>query len=227
MSTSPDPCLHPGSATPAQREAAAALDGFRLVSARLTVTLLDDPWRARYAFECHLETLGPRPARYWCYQLPAGEPEVCELTAWDARGRLTPRVYPDEPPGARLEVRLREPVHAGERYTFGFGYETGIHPVVAMSGRLRTVTFSDWVSFNIPCALLQVHVELPAGAEPVSAVPACAEDEGSRVSYRLRALSALEPVSFMVAYRRVDRARPSYLRLARAAGSGLQGAGEG
>jgi hypothetical protein len=205
------------------REQRPAMEGFRLVSASVTVTLLDDPQRARYAYDCHLETTGDLPARYWCYHLPTSEPEVSDVRAWDARGRLHPHVYAGEGPGARLEVRLRQAVTRGERYSFGFGYESSIHPVIAVDGRTRVVTYSDWVIFNIPCALLHVYVELPAGAEPLTAVPACAEDEGARITYRIRALRPLETVSFVVAYRRALRARPSYLQAMRAVGSGLLG----
>src|SRR3954469_14649 len=191
------------------RELRPAIEGFRLVSATVTVTLLDDPQRARYAYECHLETTGELPARYWCYHLPADEPEVSDVRGWDARGKLQPRVYAGEGRGARLELRLRQPVGQGERYTFGFGYESTVHPVIAVDGRTQTVTYSDWVIFNIACALLHVHVELPAGAEPIRAVPAGAEDEEARIAYRIRTLRPLETVSFLVAYRRPLRTRPA------------------
>ena len=46
------------------------------MSARVTVTLLPDPRRARYEYELELETIGPVLARYWCYHLPAGPDEV-------------------------------------------------------------------------------------------------------------------------------------------------------
>ena len=117
----------------------------------VTVTLLDDPHRARYEFECHLETTGELPARYWCYRLPADAAEIDDIRAWDARGKLQPRVYGGgEAPGSRLEVRLRDVVLLGERYTFGFGYESSIRPVIAADGRNRTVTYSDWVIFTLP-----------------------------------------------------------------------------
>jgi len=174
--------------------------GFRLVEATLAVTLLDDPHRARFAYECHLETTGDAPARYWCYHLASALPEVSGLRAWDGRGRLQPRIYAADP-GSRLEMRLRYPIRTGERYTFGFGYESSIRPVVVRDRRRSTVTYADWVNFDIPCTLLQVDVELPAGAELVAAVPACAEDDGGRVTHRVRALRPLETVSFLVAYR--------------------------
>jgi hypothetical protein len=207
------------------RELRPGIEGFRLVSATVTVTLLEDAYRARYEYECHLETTGEQPARYWYYHLPADEPEIDEIRAWDGRGRLQPRVYGGDPSGSRLEVRLRDEVRAGERYTFGFGYESSIRPVVVADGRTRTVTYSDWVIFNIPCAVLHVHVELPSGAEPVAAVPACAEDEGGRVSYRIRALRALETVSFLVAYRRVHRPRSTAVPVAVASAAGFLGSG--
>jgi hypothetical protein len=201
------------------------IEGFRLVSAKVTVTLLDDVRRARYEYECHLETTGEVPARYWCYHLPTDEREVGDVRAWDARGKLQPRVYGGEAPGSRLEVRLRDAVRAGERYTFWFAYESSIHPVVAVERRRCTVTYADWVIFNIPCAVLHVHVELPSGAEPVAASPACAEDEGGRVTYRLRALRELETVSFMVAYRRARRPRGGAMRAAATIAAGFLGSG--
>jgi hypothetical protein len=209
------------------RELRPGIEGFRLVSATVTVTLLDDPRRARYEYECHLETTGELPARYWCYHLPADAPEVDDIRAWDARGKLQPRVYAGESPGSRLEVRLRDAVLSGERYTFCFGYESSIRPVIVADRRTCTVTYSDWVIFNIPCAVLHVHVELPSGAEPVAAVPACAEDEGGRVTYRIRALRALETVSFLVAYRRARRPRGGAIRAAAAIAAGFLGSGLG
>jgi len=207
------------------RELRPGIEGFRLVSSTVTVTLLDDPRRARFEYECHLETTGEHPARYWSYHLPTPASEITDIRAWDARGRLQPRVYGGEAPGSRLEVRLRDAVRAGERYTFWFGYESTIRPVVAPEGRNCTVTYSDWVIFNIPCAVLHVHVELPSGAEPVAAAPACAEDEGGRVTYRLRALRPLESVSFMVSYRRARRRRGGAMRAAATMAAGFLGSG--
>lgn len=228
MKTSTRPRKITGAVTTAQhyRELRPGIEGFRLVSAKVTVTLLDDPRRARFEYECHLETTGELPARYWCYHMPADMPELEDIRAWDARGRLQPRIYgDDEGPGSRLEVRLRDAVRAGERYTFWFSYESSIRPVVVPDGRTCTVTYADWVIFNIPCAVLHVHVELPSGAEPVQAVPACAEDEGGRVTYRIRSLRALETVGFVVSYRRVRRRRGSALRAAATIAAGFLGSG--
>jgi hypothetical protein len=196
------PSAPPATATPARDPAdRSGSEGFRLTAAKLTVTLLDDPNRARFAYECHLETTGEVPARYWCYHLPAAVPEVSEIHAWDGRGKLQPRLYASGEAGSRLEVRLRYPLLAGARYTFAFGYECSIRPVVVRDAQRCTVTYADWVSFDIPCTLLQISVELPAGAELVAAVPACAEGDDGRVTYRVRALRPLETVSFLVAYR--------------------------
>ncbi|HYH79077.1 MAG TPA: hypothetical protein VEX86_04750 [Longimicrobium sp.] len=208
------------------RELRPGVEGFRLVSATLTVTLLPDPRRARYEYECHLETLGPVLARYWCYHLPAGGAEVSDLRAWDARGRLSARLDSDDGPGARVEVRLRQPVKPGERYTFSYGYESAIGTVVARDGAARTVTYSDWVIFNLPCTLLHVHVELPRGARVLAVVPAAHEHDEARITYRVRELRPLETVSFVVAYR-VFTQRPGYRRLARAFAAALSREPEG
>ncbi|HSU14793.1 hypothetical protein [Longimicrobium sp.] len=189
------------------REVRPGIDGFRLVSATLTVTLLPEPNRARYEYECHLETLGGVPARYWCYHLPADADELADLRAWDARGKLSARFLAAEAPGTRIEVRLRQPVRTGERYTFTFGYEAVIESVVAAEGRVRTVTYADWIIFNIPCALLHVHVDLPPGAAFVAAVPRCVVSAAGRVTWRVRALRPLEMVAMTVAYRAEARER--------------------
>jgi hypothetical protein len=217
MSTKPRPESIADAITTPQRyrELRPGIDGFRLVTATLTVTLLPDPRRARYEYECQLETLGPVLARYWCYHLPAGAAQVGDLRAWDERGKLSARFLWTEGPGTRAEVRLRQPVKPGECYTFGYGYEASIGSVVAKDGTKRTVTYSDWVIFNIPCLRLHVHVELPLGARALAVVPAAdAQDEG-RITYRVNELRPLEAVSFVVAYR-VSTHRPGYRRLARA-----------
>jgi hypothetical protein len=183
------------------REVRPGIDGFRLVSSTLTITLLAEPGRARYEHECHLETLGCVPARYWCYHLPASAAELGDLRAWDGGGKLSARFLSGEAPGTRIEVRLRQPVRAGERYTFTFGYEAAIRTVVAREGRSRTVTYADWVIFNIPCAVLHLHVELPPGAEYLASVPFCAESAAGRITWRVRALRPLETVTMTVAYR--------------------------
>jgi hypothetical protein len=199
------------------------IEGFRLVSARVTVTLLDDPRRARYEYVCHLETSGGIPARYWTYHVPADPGEIHDLRAWDARGKLQPRIYTGEGRGARLEVRLRAAVAAGERYTFGFGYETEIRPVVAVDGRMRVVTYADWVIFNVACGILHVQVELPRGSEPLMAVPATGEDEGGHITYRYRRLRTLETAMFTVVYRASNRRRPAYMRAAAAVAAAAMG----
>jgi hypothetical protein len=196
------------------REARPGIEGFRLVSATLTVTLLEEPRRARYEYECHLETLGEVPARYWCYHLPADIGELGGLRAWDAGGKLPARFLPGEAPGTRIEVRMRQPVRTGERYTFTFGYEADIRTVVATEWRARTVTYADWVIFNIPCSLLLVHVELPPGATHQAAMPHSAEVQPGRVTWRVRSLRPLELVTMTVAYR-VDACGAVRRRIAR------------
>lgn len=201
------------------RELRPGIDGYRLVSATLTVTLLDDPRRARYEYELQLETVGNALARYWCYHVPAGADELDDLRAWDARGKLHARLLSGDGAGTRIELRLRQPVRTGERYTFSYGYEADLRTVVAVDGRVRTVTYSDWVIFNIPCDALDVHVELPPGATPLAVVPAAGEEEPGRVTHLFRDLRALETASFLVAYERP--AARGYRRIARAITAGL------
>ncbi|HET7234045.1 MAG TPA: hypothetical protein VFJ16_28795 [Longimicrobium sp.] len=197
------------------RELRPGMDGFRLVSATVTVTLLPDPCRARYDYQLELETIGPVLARYWCYHLPVGSDEVEDLRAWDERGRLLARLLYTEGPGSRVEVRLRQPVKPGERYTFSYSYESSIGTVVARDGARRTVTYSDWVIFNIPCDVLHVHVEPPATARVLATVPAAHARGDGCVTWRVTELRALETVSFVVAYR-VSTYRPGYRRIAAA-----------
>lgn len=205
------------------REARPGIDGFRLLAARVTVMLLDDPRVARYEYECDLETTGAAPARTWCYHVPANGGEVSDPRAWDARGKLIPHLWVDDDgPGTRLEVRLRDEVRAGDRYSFGYGYETEIRPLVVEDGRRRTVSVADWVIFNVPCALLDVFVELPGGSEPVQMVPA-AKDEGGRVAYRKRMVRPLETMHYTVGYRSTLRRRPAYRRVVDAAATAVLG----
>jgi hypothetical protein len=209
MTKLPQPSVADAITSPLRyRESRPGLEGFRLVSATVHATLSPCCLRARYEYECHLETTGPVPARYWCYHVPADAAEVDDLRAWDGRGKLTTRLYSGDGPGARVEVRLREPVRAGERYGFGFGYDSAIRPIVAAERGVRTVTYSDWVIFNIPCDRLQVQVTLPPRAALISAIPACAEAEDGRVTYRVRALRPLESVAFAIAFRIAPPPRP-------------------
>lgn len=207
--------------TPQQyRELRPGMDGFRLLSATLTVTLLPDPRCARYEYTCHLETLGPVLARYWCYHLPAAPGDVADIRAWDERGRLMARRLAGDGQGTRLEVRMRQPVKPGERYTFSYSYEAAIGTVVARDGVRRTVTYSDWVIFNIPCTELIVHVEIPRGARLLIAVPAASERDEQRITYRVMDLRELEAVSFVVAYS-ISTQRPGYRTLAAAFAAAL------
>jgi hypothetical protein len=203
------------------RELRPGMEGFRLVSATVTVTLLPDPRRARYEYQCHLETIGPVLARYWCYHLPAAPGEVDDLRAWDERGRLLARLLSGDGRGSRVEVRMRQPVKPGERYTFRYSYESAIGTVVAKDGARRTVTYSDWVIFNLPCDVLEVHVEPPPAARVLAAIPSATERDEARITWRVTNLRALETVSFVVAYR-ISTYRPSYRRLAAAFANALR-----
>lgn len=206
------------------RDARSDLGGFRLLSATLTVELLDDPRRARYQYECRLETTGDVPARYWYYDVPADRGETSDVRGWDARGTLQTHSTPDQAGGVRLEVQMRQPVRRGESCDFAFSYESVIKSVVNEGGRSRTVSYADRVIFNLPCNRLCVRVVLPSRAVRLSAVPAPAREEEGQVTYVLRDVRALETTSYMISYRRNHLGAPFYRWLLSAIGSGIVGA---
>lgn len=206
------------------RDARSDLPGFRLISVTLTVELLEDPRRARYQYECRLETTGDVPARCWYYDVPADRGETSDVRGWDARGTLQTHTLSDDAGGVRLEVRMRRPVRKGESCDFAFSYESVIKSVVMEGGRSRMVSYADWVIFNLPCSRLCVRVVLPPRAVRLSAVPAPAHDEDGQVTYTLRDVRALETTSYMISYRRNHLGAPFYRWLLSAIGSGIIGA---
>jgi hypothetical protein len=212
-------------ATPYEyREVQHGGGGFRLSAVTLTVELLDHPARARYRFDCRVRTTGETPAWYWYYDVPADRGEVTALRGWDAGGTLQTRGAPGGDGGTRVEVRMRHPVRQGEECDFSFGYESVIKSVVVVGGRSRTVTYADWVIFNVPCDVLRLRVVLPTRAVRVAAVPAPPQDEEGQVSYEVRNVRPLETQSYVVAYRRAQIGAPFYRWLLSAIGSGLIGA---
>ncbi|HEX2204167.1 MAG TPA: hypothetical protein VHG91_12745 [Longimicrobium sp.] len=205
------------------RDAIPPNRGFRLLASTVDVELrADDPRRARYRYDCHLETLGDVPALYWYYNVPVDAAEIGEVRAWDAAGGLETRTAPGENGGTQVQVRLRAPVRTYDSYVFGFGYETVIRSVVADGWRSVTVSYSDWVIFNIACDELRVNVRLPPRAALVSTVPPAAP--GGLVTYVHRGLRPLETVHYLVAYHRRHFGAVFYRWLAGAIGSGLIGA---
>ncbi|HEX8904861.1 MAG TPA: hypothetical protein VF771_08480, partial [Longimicrobiaceae bacterium] len=131
-------------ATPSEfREARPDAD-FRLVHAELRVTLLPDPHRARYTFNCELETLGPVAATEWIYNLQAEAAEIADPRAWDRDGGLETSLASLDNGTSLLQVRLRRPVPRGRRYGFTYSYETGIRAVVTRGVLEQTVTYADW-----------------------------------------------------------------------------------
>ncbi|HEU4455693.1 MAG TPA: hypothetical protein VFR81_21700 [Longimicrobium sp.] len=206
------------------REAQHGDGGFRLSAATLTVELLDNPARARYQFDCRLKTTGDTAAYYWYYDVPADRGEVTDLRGFDAGGTLQTRCAPGRDGGTRVEVRMREPVRQGGESEFSFGYESVIKSVVVVGGRSRTVTYADWVIFNVPCDVLRVRVVLPSRALRVAAVPAPPQEEEGQVRYEMRNVRPLETQSYVVAYQRAQIGAPFYRWLLSAIGSGIVGA---
>jgi hypothetical protein len=183
--------------------ATAAIDGFRLVSASMTVRLLDDPHRASYEFRCHLESTDGHSARYWSYHLPSEASELSAVRAWDDEGDLDAHVLTGPKRASRLNVRLRG-AHSGlHQYAFGFAYESSLRPVIVPGPPGAViVTVSDTVAYTVPCAILEMTVVLPSEATLVASVPQCRDAEAGRFTRRLRALRPRESASFLVAYRR-------------------------
>ncbi len=198
--------------------------GFRLSAVTLTVELMEDPRRARYLFDCRLRTTGQIPARYFYYDVPADRGEVTELRGWDRSASLQASGASGLGGGARIQVRMKKPVRQGQECDFSFGYESVIKSVVVVGGRSRTVTYADWVIFNVPCDVLRVRVVLPSRSVRVAAVPAPAQDEERQVSYDIRNVRPLETQSYVVAYRRAQLGAPFYRWLLSAIGSGIVGA---
>jgi hypothetical protein len=220
---SPDDVETAGS--PAEyRETQHGDGGFRLSSVTLTVELLEHPGRARYQFDCRLKTTGETPAMYWYYDVPADRGELTNLRASDLGGGLQTRGAPGRDGGTRVEVRMREPVRRGGERDFSFGYESVIKSVVVVGGRSRTVTYADWVIFNVPCDVLRVRVVLPSRSLRVAAVPAPQQDDERQVCYEMRNVRPLETQSYVVAYRRAQLGAPFYRWLVSAIGSGIVGA---
>jgi hypothetical protein len=222
----PEAAAQPETATTPQEYRAAhpGMHEFSLASATVTIELLEDPRRARYVFECQVETLGETPAKYWYYDVPAGRGEIRDLRAWDGGSTLQARVCAGEGGATRVEVRMREAIRRGERRTFTFGYECAIRAIVAVGERSRTVSYADWMIFNIPCDLLRVRVVLPSKSVLIATVPAAEVEDARQAAYEFRGLRPLETVSFLVAYRRRQLGMPFYKWLASSIGSGLIGA---
>lgn len=184
------------------------IQGMRLLSASMMLTLLDDPHRASYEFRCHLESTGGDTTRYWTYHLPSEAADVTDLRAWDEAGELQACGLPGPDRTSRLNVRLRDPLCRRERYAFGFAFESSVQPVIAPSPRRPIITVADSVVYSLPCAVLDITVVLPSAAALVASVPGFPEAQAGRFTYRLRALRPRETASFLVAYRRAAPRRP-------------------
>ena len=122
-----------------------------------------------------------------------------------------------------FQVRLRNPVPHGSRYSFTCSYETGIRAVVTRGILEQTVTYADWQIFNVECRVLAVAVDLPPRAQLIRTVPAADGDARGSVRYRKPRLRALETVQYMVCYRSRRLGTGFYLWIASAVGSALVG----
>lgn len=149
---------------------------FVLLSAALTVDLLDDPHRARFTVECLVEprwTAGAQEfaTEEWVYDIPALEPEVTAVRAWDEAGNLETSLLPFEARGARLRVRFRRLVRNGSRYRFWYAYEAPVRTVVSTRMLSQMVVCTGWLIFNLPCESIRVCIQLPGRARLVKSTP--------------------------------------------------------
>ena len=225
----------PPRATPQQyRTAAYEVSWFVLVSGALTITLLEDPTRARFAFECLVEPARDRDAAghefatgEWVYDIPALDGEVTGVAAWDEVGTLQTCLLPLEAKVNRLRVRFRQLVRNGSRYRFWYAYEAPVRTVVSTRVLSQMVVCTGWLIFNLPCESIRVCIRLPAHARLTKSAPqgevSAPETGRMQVRYPLEHLRPLETSQWLVAYERRKIGVPLYLWAAAQLAAGVGG----
>jgi hypothetical protein len=194
-----------GASAQLYRSGTLPVPGFALITAALTVTLLDDPERARFTFECVVEPrAGTADAGVefasgeWAYDIPALDGEISATHAWDATGTLETELQPSESKATRLRVRFRRLVRHAEPYRFWYAYEAPLRAVVSSRMLTRLVVCTGWMIFNLPCDSIRVCIQLPDRARRVKSVP-------------LEHLRPLETSQWLLAYERRKIGLPLYL----------------
>lgn len=211
-----------GASAQQYRSSTAPVPCFALISAALTVTLLDDPDRAQFVCECVVEPRGgvgepgvEFAAAEWAYDIPAQDGEISGTQAWDGTGTLETELQPPEGKASRLRVRFRRLVRHGEPYRFWFAYQAPVRAVVSARMLTRMVVCTGWLIFNLPCDSIRVCIQLPERARLVKSVPPGdvteAEPGAPRIRYHLEHLRALETSQWLVAYERRKIGLPLYL----------------
>lgn len=208
------------------RGSAYAVHCFSLLSAALTVELLDDPHRARFTFECLVESAGEVASQEWTYDIPGLEGEISGTHAWDGVGTLETELQPPEGKATRLRVRFRQLVH-GRQYRFWYAYEAPVRAVVSTRVLTRMVVCSGWLIFNLPCEAIRLAVQLPGGSRLLKSAPlgevAYPAPGRTLVRHPPERLRPLETSHWMVAYHRRKVGLPLYLWTASQLAAGLVG----
>ncbi|HEU0016671.1 MAG TPA: hypothetical protein VFQ45_23515 [Longimicrobium sp.] len=179
--------------------------GACLSCARLHVTLLPDPHRARFRFECTVEQNAGVRAAAWHYDIPADRPEVENEQAWDGEGKLATRLAQRNASTTRMEISFRAPAAGAGPYTFCYEFDAPVRAVAAAGPFSRTIAYSGWVIFRIPCRVLRVSVALPARSAIIKTVPGAEVADRPRaapeIGYRFEKLRPLEAAQWLVGYR--------------------------
>lgn len=228
------PEIPPGLSPQQYRTAAHEAACFVLASGALTVTLLEDPHRARFTLDCVVAAArGPAPETQafavaeWVFDIPAPESDVSGVRAWDGAGNLETTLDPAEGRAARLRVRFRRLVRDGGQYRFSFTYEAPVRTVVCAGSLTRVVVCSGWLIFNLPCASVRVCIQLPERARLVKSAPlgeVTEPEQGPpRVRYHVERLRALESSQWLVAYEQRKVGLPLYLWTATQVVAGFAG----
>lgn len=209
------------------RSSAYAIPCFSLISAALTVELLDDPHRARFTFECLVEPAGNFASEEWSYDIPGLEGEISGTRAWDGVGTLETELQPPEGRATRLRVRFRRLVRTGTQYRFWYAYEAPVPAVVSTRLLDRLVVCTGWLIFNLPCEAIRLTIQLPAGSRLVKSAPlgevVHPEPGRPQIRHHTERLRSLETSHWLVAYRRRKIGLPLYLWTATQLLAGLVG----
>lgn len=224
----------PGATAQQYRTVAVGIPCFVLVAGTLTVTLGDDPHRARFTFECLVE-----PAREtaraqdefaveeWVYDIPVLDGVITNPQAWDETGTLQTYLQPPEGKATRLRVRFRHLVRNGSRYRFWYSYEAPVRTVVSTGVLSQMVVCTGWFIFNLPCDSIRVSIELPERARLSKSAPTGEVTEAvpgqPQVRYHLENLRPLESWQWLVAYERRRIGVPLYRWTAAQLATGIAG----
>jgi hypothetical protein len=208
------------------RGSAYPIPCFALVSAALTVDLLDDPHRARFTFECLVESAGGVASQEWAYDIPALEGEITGTHAWDGFGTLETELQPPEGKATRLRVRFRQMIHAAQ-YRFWYAYEAPVRAVVSTRVLTRMVVCTGWLIFSLPCDVIRLTIQLPERSRLLKSAPlgevAYPEPGRPQVRHLPERLRSLETSHWMVAYHRRKIGLPLYVWTASQLAAGLVG----